>query len=73
MDCMAWRFWTIRQSNGCSTPVPKSSAAKQWIKEKLAQEKKKTFKKLANGKVISCIVDVDVKQISDAQKEHFSE
>ena len=27
MDCMAWRFWTIRQSNGCSTPAPRSSAA----------------------------------------------
>ena len=20
MDCMAWRYWTIRQPNGCSTP-----------------------------------------------------
>jgi len=28
----------MRQPNGCSTPVPKSSAAKQWIKE-LAQTK----------------------------------
>jgi len=28
----------MRQSNGCSTPAPKSSAAKQWIKE-LAQKK----------------------------------
>ena len=26
----AWRFWTLRQSNGCSTPAPTSSAAKQW-------------------------------------------
>ena len=31
MDCTAWRFWTMRQPNGCSTPAPKSSAAKQWI------------------------------------------
>ena len=37
-DCTAWRFWTMRQPNGCSTPAPKSSAAKQWIKE-LAQKK----------------------------------
>jgi len=26
----------MRQPNGCSTPDPKSSAAKQWIKEDLA-------------------------------------
>ena len=38
MDYMTWRFWTMRQPNGCSTPAPKSSAVKQqWIKEKLAQ------------------------------------
>ena len=36
MDCMAWRFWMMRQPNGCSTPAPRSSAAKQWIEE-LAQ------------------------------------
>jgi len=24
MDCTAWRCWTMRQSNGCSTPVPRS-------------------------------------------------
>ena len=29
MDCMAWRFWTMRQLNGCSTPASRSSAAKQ--------------------------------------------
>jgi len=28
----------MRQPSGCSTPAPKSSAAKQWIKE-LAQTK----------------------------------
>jgi len=28
----------MKQPNGCSTPAPKSSAAKQWIKE-LAQAK----------------------------------
>jgi len=33
MDCTAWRFWTMRQSNGCSTSAPRSSAAKQWIEE----------------------------------------
>ena len=37
-DFMAWRFWTMRQPNGCSTHAPKSSAAKQWIKQ-LAQTK----------------------------------
>ena len=39
MDCMAWRLWTMRQSNGCSTPALRSSAAK-WLKE-LAQKMKK--------------------------------
>jgi len=29
----------MRQPNGCSTPAPKSSAAKQWEKEELAQKK----------------------------------
>jgi len=23
-DCTAWRFWTMRQLNGCSTHTPKS-------------------------------------------------
>jgi len=32
----------MRQPNGCSTPAPKSSAAKQWIKE-LAQKKEVFF------------------------------
>ena len=26
-ECMAWRFWTMTQSNGCSTPAPRSRAA----------------------------------------------
>ena len=39
MDCMVWRCWTMWQSNGCSTPVPRSSAAKQWF-EQLAEKKK---------------------------------
>jgi len=38
MDCMAWRFWMMRQPNGCSTPAPRSSAAKQWFVQ-LAQKK----------------------------------
>jgi len=39
MDWTAWRFWTMRQSNGCSTPALRSSAAK-WL-QKLAQKMKK--------------------------------
>jgi len=31
------------QPNGCSTHAPKSSAAKQWIKEELAQTKEANF------------------------------
>ena len=40
MDCTSRRFWTMRQSNGCSTPDPRSSAAKQWLEE-LTQKMKK--------------------------------
>jgi len=36
MERMAWQFWMMRQSNGCSTPSPRSSAAKEWI-ERTAQ------------------------------------
>ena len=39
MYSMAWRFWTMRQLNGCSTPAPKSSAGMQWIQE-LTQKKR---------------------------------
>jgi len=30
----------MRQSNGCSTPAPRSSAAKQWL-EQMAPKKKR--------------------------------
>ena len=43
MDCMAWRFWTMRQPNVCSTSAPISSAVKQWF-EQLAKKKKKNEK-----------------------------
>ena len=43
-DCTAWRFWAMKQPNGCSTPAPKSSPAKQWIKEELAQTKEEVDK-----------------------------
>ena len=39
MDCTAWRFFTMRQSNCCSTPAPRSRAAKQWLEE-LSQKTK---------------------------------
>jgi len=39
MHYTAWRFWTMRQLNDCSTLAPKSSAAKQWIEE-LSQKMK---------------------------------
>ena len=41
MDCMAWRLWTMRQPNDCSTSSLRSSVAKQWFEE-LAQKKKKS-------------------------------
>ena len=33
VEFVAWRFWMTRQSHSCSTPAPRSSAAKakQWI------------------------------------------
>jgi len=40
MDCTAWPFWTMRQSNSCSTPAPRSSVGKQWF-EQLAQATKR--------------------------------
>ena len=30
VDCTAWRFWIMRQSNGCSTLTSRCRAAKQW-------------------------------------------
>ena len=39
MDCMAWRFWTMKQPNGFSTSPPRSCVAKKWF-EQLAQKKK---------------------------------
>ena len=39
LDCTAWRSWMMRQLNGCSTSAPRSSAAKQFLKE-LAQTMK---------------------------------
>ena len=42
MDCMAWWCWTMRQLNGCSTPAPRSSVAKQWFQQ-LAQKKKNSL------------------------------
>jgi len=31
MECMAWRFWMMRQCNGCTTPASRSDASKRWI------------------------------------------
>jgi len=47
MDCMAWRFWMMRQTNGCSTPAPRSSAAKQLFEQR-AQNKKWAASDLSN-------------------------
>ena len=38
-DCTARQFWTMRQSNGCSTPAPRSSTVKQWF-DQLVRKKK---------------------------------
>ena len=43
----AWPDGSGRQSNGYSKPVPRSSAAKQWL-EQLAQKKKKNNEQFNN-------------------------
>ena len=57
MDCIAWRFCTMRQSNGCSTPASSSSAAKQWFEE-LAEKIKKN---LTRNKTICSFVFLNKK------------
>jgi len=43
MDCPAWRFWATRQSNGCSTPAPRFSAAQQWTVTTRSNEENHVF------------------------------
>ena len=38
IDCTAWRFWTMKQPNGCSTLARKSSGAKPWIRRNRSKE-----------------------------------
>ena len=45
--------WTMRQLNGCSTSVPRSSAAKQWFQQ-LAQKKKKPIYFVTLNGVAAC-------------------
>ena len=40
MDCTAWRFRMMGQSNGCSTPAPRSNTAKQWIERTGSNDEK---------------------------------
>ena len=54
MDYTAWGFWMMRQSNGCSTPAPWSSAAQQWI-ERTTHAMKKNQPALDFSLVYSCI------------------
>jgi len=44
MNCTAWWFWKMRKLNGCSTPAPRSSSAKQLLEE-LAKIKKNVYSK----------------------------
>jgi len=64
----------MRQPNGCSTPAPKSSTAKQWIKElaQMTKEKEpKSMWKLLNGtdytKQESCLSHVFISKKHIAQ------
>jgi len=50
----------MTQSNGFSTPAPKSSAAKQWIKEELAQTNLKTSVETSYMNTDMCIVQVRI-------------
>jgi len=47
MDSTAWRFWTMRNPKGCSTPAPRSSAASSGWLEQLAQKKMKNHRFLS--------------------------
>jgi len=51
----------MRQPNGCSTPSPKSSAAKQWIKE-LAQKKEGPPREILQGGAIVVYAPLKVLQ-----------
>jgi len=42
MDYMAQQFWTMRQSNGCSTPTLRSSVAKQWIERTCSNDEEES-------------------------------
>ena len=44
MDYTAWRFWSIKQSSGCSTSDPRSSAAKNWLKRRRRSEYRDSHK-----------------------------
>jgi len=44
----------MKQPNGCSTPAPKSSAAKQWTKEELAQTTEEDASVYREKKVLLC-------------------
>jgi len=44
MDCSAWLFWKMRQSNGCSTPAPRSGVAKQFTAMTRSKEKSIFYK-----------------------------
>ena len=52
IDYMAWRFWTMRQTNGCSTPALRSSAAKQWFEQLAPKKKKKNKQKCHNSSLV---------------------
>ena len=52
MEHMAWRFWMTKQSNGCSAPAPRSSAAQQWIEKTRSNDEE-----LATGCIVGLVVD----------------
>ena len=43
MDCAVWRFWTMRQSNVCSTPAPRSKVRPSCRQQQFAQTTKTLF------------------------------
>jgi len=60
MDYTSWGFWTMRQPNGCSTPAPKSRAAKQWIKKNSLKRKKLISKIIRENIEILFQFDLDI-------------
>ena len=60
MDCTTRRFWTMRQSNGCSIRAPKSSAAMQWVGRTRQKKKKNSFHSLNYWPILTILPSIGI-------------